>query len=188
MSIDWSKAPYDAEAGYLGASETYDAWYRRDGIGQVQQICPGAGIYVWTWMGGRADFPAGAELRPVAKPEWAGEGLPPVGIEIEAMLPALGSARFWQIAKVVHGPLPESPGEILVFSLENTKPSWVDQFRPIRTPEQIAAEERDLARTEILNAMTADGRTEGENEENWQFRMQIVGEILDMGYRKQAPQ
>lgn len=54
----------------------------------------------------------------------------------------------------------------------------------LRTTEQIEAEERDQARTEILNAMTADGRTEGENEENWQFRMQIVGEMLDMGYRK----
>lgn len=54
----------------------------------------------------------------------------------------------------------------------------------LRTKEQIEAEERDKARTEALNAMTADGRMEGENEENWQFRMQIVGEMLDMGYRK----
>ena len=58
------------------------------------------------------------------------------------------------------------------------------EFRPTRTTEQIAAAEREKARDEALNAMTADGRTSGETEEQWQFRLKIVSEMLDMGYRK----
>lgn len=66
--------------------------------------------------------------------EWDGAGFPPVGAEIEALLQGIGSTTyFWQRAKVVHGALPESGGEILVFSLETTRPAWVDEFRPIRT-------------------------------------------------------
>lgn len=66
MNIDWSKAPFDAEAGIEGRGGFYAAWYRRDGNGAVQQICPGAGITEWTWMGGRRDFPYGHVMRPAA--------------------------------------------------------------------------------------------------------------------------
>lgn len=58
------------------------------------------------------------------------------------------------------------------------------KFRPARTAEQVAAEERDKARTEVLNAMTANGKTANEPEALWQFRLKVVGEMLDMGYRK----
>lgn len=58
------------------------------------------------------------------------------------------------------------------------------KFRPARTAEQVAAEEREKARTEVLNAMTANGKTANEPEALWQFRLKVVGEMLDMGYRK----
>lgn len=111
---------------------------------------------------------------------WSGHGIPPVGVEVEALLPALGSARYWQIAKVVHGPLKDSPNEILVFSLENTKPSWVDKFRPIPTPEQIAAEERDQAIQEmagIARKVTGFG-----------INIADMAALYDAGYRKQEPE
>jgi hypothetical protein len=59
-------------------------------------------------------------------------------------------------------------------------------FRPIRTPEQIAGAEREKARDYALNTMTGEGWTDGETEEQWQFRLKIVSEMLDMGYRKQV--
>lgn len=114
------------------------------------------------------------EIHPQPSQElWNGEGLPPVGAEIEALLPGLGSSRFWQQAKVVHGPLPDSPGEILVFSLENTRPSWVDEFRPLRTPEQIAAEEREKAVVE-MEQLIGGAKT-------WP---EALRRIHDAGYRK----
>lgn len=63
--------------------------------------------------------------------------------------------------------------------------SGTQVFRPIRTAEQVAAEEWDKARTEALNAMTANGKTANEPEALWKFRLKVVGEMLDMGYRKQ---
>lgn len=115
-----------------------------------------------------------------APPEtWTGEGLPPVGTHV--VVHDDGSLMYGQ----------GESGEVLahVDGCAVIRMSYgLGCFLPrcLRTTEQIAAEERELARTEVLNAMTADGRTQGENEENWQFRMQIVGEMLDMGYRKQV--
>lgn len=178
MNIDWSKAPEGATHWDTGINNRVAGWMKLDD-----------GIwYWWPVKDAKCDMKWHSSLNQhliemknfIARPcEWNGEGLPPVGIEIEAMLPALGSARFWQIAKVVHGPLPESPGEILVFSLENTKPSWVDQFRPIRTPEQIAAEERESE----LNRMVA---TVSMLDKGWARK--VCAGLYDAGYRKQASQ
>ncbi|QXZ11698.1 hypothetical protein KVQ82_16530 [Pseudomonas sp. AO-1] len=109
-----------------------------------------------------------------AAPEpWNGEGLPPVGAEIEAMMRRnMHDDYAWHRAKVVHGALPHSPGEVLVFGLETTSPSWVDEFRPIRTPEQIAAEERDTAVQEM--------REIAGSKNAWPFE-----QLYDAGYRKQ---
>lgn len=171
MNIDWSKAPPEA-IGAMVAQFDSSAAGGTTYMGKVEFVCSRderrafrEGEDCWEW-----------HEKP-STPPWSGEGLPPVGIEIEAMLPALGSARFWQIAKVVHGPLPESPGEILVFSLENTKPSWVDQFRPIRTPEQIAAEERESE----LNRMVA---TVSMLDKGWARK--VCAGLYDAGYRKQV--
>lgn len=121
-----------------------------------------------------------AELRPTERAvEWDGVGLPPVGAEIEALLQGIGSTTyFWQRAKVVHVALPESGGEILVFSLETTRPAWVDEFRPIRTQEQIATEEREKAITDIAVIMGKDPDRPSIRE-----RAAI---IYDAGYRKQV--
>lgn len=112
--------------------------------------------------------------------EWTGEGLPPVGTVAEF------KARdgTWKPGEYVGS----FCGKMVVGCLVSGVVGFLksEEFKPARTPDQIAAEERDAARTEALNAMTADDRTVGESEENWQFRMQIVGEMLDMGYRKQV--
>lgn len=73
--IDWGKAPEGAEAGYLGTSHAYDAWYKRDANGEVWQICSAAGFDNWVSMGGRKDFPVGSVLRPgtiQVQPEYTG--------------------------------------------------------------------------------------------------------------------
>lgn len=164
--IDWSKAPESAEYGRK--VHTGFDWYK---------YVDGALVYLTgygTWE--KAVTPPRMCIRRPAT--WTGEGLPPVGIEIEAMLPALGTARFWQIAKVVHGPLPESPGEILVFSLENTKPNWVDEFRPIRTPEQIEADERAAAIKEMVSACYYSGSERSKID---------CAALYDAGWRKVTP-
>lgn len=114
-----------------------------------------------------------------APPEpWTGEGLPPVGIEIEAMMRRnMLDGYAWHRAKVVHGPLPGSEGEVLVFCLETTSPAWVDEFRPVRTPEQIAFEARDNTVKEMLAVWNAG--FEGHVKDG-------LYALYDASYRKQV--
>lgn len=116
-------------------------------------------------------------------PLWTGEGLPPVGIEIEAfMMSNMHDTYEWRRAKVVHGGIPGSDREILVFDLESTAPAWVDEFRPIRTPGQIAAEEREAAIQEIFRVITA-----ADNDIRGQPSFSSMAEALHQaGYRKQV--
>jgi len=105
MNVDLDVAPEGAEAVHAGGEGLYAAWYRKDVSGLVEQICPGAGINTWTWMGGRKDFPVGSVIRPPIllghapyASQWNGEGLPPVGADIEWMGIHGG---YWVPAKVI---------------------------------------------------------------------------------------
>ena len=113
-----------------------------------------------------------ALLNAPAEP-WTGEGLPPVGIEIEAMMRRnMHDDYAWRRAKVVHGCIPGSEGEVLVYDVETTSPAWVDEFRPIRTPEQIAAEEREAGITQMRELVGS-------------LNSHPFAELWDAGYRKQ---
>lgn len=118
-----------------------------------------------------------------ASPEpWTGEGLPPVGIEIEAMMQGLSSSGTyaWRRALVVHGPLPDSKGEVLVFDVETTRPAWVDEFRPVRTPEQIAAQVRSDAIREMIRVWGV-----APTGVEYNFAHERAAQLYDAGYHKQ---
>lgn len=67
--------------------------------------------------------------------EWTGEGLPPVGAVCE-YFSALGE---WKVCRIV-----AHDGLYAVFNSLNEYGAHIaDGFRPIRTPEQIAAEDRE---------------------------------------------
>ncbi|HCF4141250.1 TPA: hypothetical protein NIE10_006439, partial [Pseudomonas aeruginosa] len=123
-----------------------------------------------------AEREAKFEARP--QEAWDGQGLPPVGIECET----------WHVCK---------PGDITVrkilfvgqslvvmsdeFRGEVTGRLEKVQFRPIRTPEQIAAEEREKVAKDMATLMTGHEDHKGE----WGCYV-ILGEILyDAGYRRQ---
>ncbi|KAE9723510.1 hypothetical protein ACS6L5_00745 [Enterobacter hormaechei subsp. oharae] len=69
-----------------------------------------------------------------SKPEWDGEGLPPVGCRVEA-----NYGGEWVEAMVAYTDRPEAHGdavawkEALVFDCKTTRPFWADEFRPIRS-------------------------------------------------------
>lgn len=71
-----------------------------------------------------------------SKPEWDGEGLPPVGCRVEA-----NYWGEWVEATVAYTERPESHGdavawkEVLVFDCKTTRPFWADEFRPILSEE-----------------------------------------------------
>ena len=69
-----------------------------------------------------------------SKPEWDGEGWPPVGCRVEA-----NYGGEWVEAMVAYTDRPEAHGdavawkEALVFDCKTTRPFWADEFRPIRS-------------------------------------------------------
>lgn len=109
--------------------------------------------------------------------EWNGEGLPPVGLEIECTYDSWG---YWLKGKVL------CYGQKMIFmEQESSKgdgkfegsmnPDGI-KFRPIRTLEQIAEEERDKAIAEMITYLGGDG----DELRNTFARM------YDAGYRKQV--
>lgn len=129
--IDWSKAPEGA-THYFPPTEK---WYMAGN---------GCAPLVWTGMWCKAfQFSQREHMcvhRP-ATPSWSGEGLPPVGV--------VCMANGYQVVIVahhcngIHAIYAESEVDGLLYYGEP------NEFRPIRTPEQIAADEREAAVNEM---------------------------------------
>lgn len=129
---DWSKAPDDATHYMPGGTVWKEGFWKKD-----------EGNYFYSngeWKFSHAD-PFRTD-RLVARPsEWSGDGLPPVGIDIEVMHGTYG----WIGARVVG-----RDGEAaIVRTNDGYAGVYPHEFRAIRTQEQIAAEEA-LAEIEAL--------------------------------------
>lgn len=152
QEIDWSKAPEGASHYY---GHLANPWLMENSSGRV---------YFWTINGVWEAYPyhaAGkahirsAIPRPAEQPAtWTGEGLPPVGAPVEAMCTAKTKARDWFPAEVKY----ISPYTVVLtdYSTEELDGEFVAHpatlvFRPIPTPEQIAAEEREKAIQEMTD-------------------------------------
>lgn len=180
--IDWKKSPEWANAVIASADgqEFYVSQFggisarQRVGYSVVDDDASADMIHPHDWM-----------LIETRHPAWSGEGLPPAGTVCELRAHKLTE---WSAAKIEF-----AFRNVIVWdwigepSMNGLCTAYAHnvEIRPIRTPEQIAADEREKARDYALNTMTGEGWTEGETEEQWQFRLKIVSEMLDMGYRKQ---
>lgn len=88
-----------------------------------------------------------AALAASQKVEWDGVGLPPVGCECDALMPrSAGEPWEWRKVKVVASGIKGAENECLVYDVENLRPTWVDEFRPILS-------EADKKREEAIDAM-----------------------------------
>ena len=168
MNIDWSKAPEGATHYYKNSPQPW-----RDLSG-----------YNWKyfssgeWHSGPSVCTSDELMREIgkvlfAKPltqPWAGEGLPPVGAVCECNLPGeLTNNYSWVEARVIWH---NGPTECAVVR-SSSKLAWCDEFRPIRTPEKIAADERQAAIKEMIGHIGGSRRCEAEV-------------LYDAGYRKQV--
>ena len=99
-----------------------------------------------------------SELRPAA---WTGEGLPPVGTVCERRTKYDDDGRYEQVRIIAHTskgfPVWENTDALFAgIAKENMFSAGVPAFRPIRTPEQIAAEERDKEIARMVDALGCD--------------------------------
>ncbi len=180
MSIDWNKAPSSA-THYLPEQKDLGwgaCWYKKDGDKWLVMNC--ARLEKRDHMEWFVDDSEVDKFVPLLVPrsafpsEWNGQGLPPVGtvciVEPHNTMWGFSStsgyerkilAYYGEYVWLGHAETP----------LETTRIDKVD-FRPIRSPEQIAAEEREKAIEEMCFA-----------EETLTVRQAKA--LYDAGYRRQ---
>ena len=177
--IDFRKAP----AGATHYANGY--WYRQD-----------EKAYVWTRCGWEFyctnlfDHDLADELisvpvvpaQPVDTVEpavWDGEGLPPVGTELEAGFACEEFETWHKGVCVAVGEDPEGREEFCVVKFGDKIAMYTDEggrMRPIRTPEQIAADERKVAIEQMILI----------DEKGSLSRTHFCGLLYDAGFRKQV--
>lgn len=116
---------------------------------------------------------------------WTGEGLPPVGIDAEVLFDSqpkkyvgckiLAHDEGRAVYRFTTGSRKGEYGSDLIHFTSGNK---IPMFRPIRTPEQIAAEVREKDCKEMLAIIKASpwGMTAGPHE--------VIALLYDAGYRK----
>lgn len=181
--IDWSKAPEGATHWGPETEDYYEAWYKNTG---EKWYCATKSTN-WNWL-------VDNELEPYRFQEmidrpyaWNGEDLQPVGTVCEWLDP---NSKRWLPVEIVFSsswvlvlrdtnPHPDGPVDLAI-DLTSDKP----ELRPFRTPEQIAAEEREAAIADIFEVLTGH-----RNQAAWSNSCYSVHaeNLYDAGYRKVMP-
>ncbi|MFY8385474.1 hypothetical protein ACOWPS_20425 [Pseudomonas aeruginosa] len=142
MSIDWSTAPEGATHWEPAGLEFHEGWMKKEGNGWFFW---GLGAE-WKYGG---DVSAEREATFEARPQeaWDGQGLPPVGTVCEYRHMIWPEYRPCEIRYI-------SEESLVAYddAQEQCYHTCDMLFRPIRTPEQIAAEEREKAIEEMCFA------------------------------------
>lgn len=166
--IDWSKAPEGAQY-YCVDNRLF---YKFDGAGRgmcTNQRGP------WFPCGDINDYEDGELIPRPSTPAWNGEGLPPVGTHIEWFSPIYG----WLGGRVVG----HDGSVTVVVHNDGYTGCHPHEVRPIRTPEQIAAEEREKAVQKMLAAAGVTGSAFADDPEAAVW----AAALYDAGYRKVEP-
>lgn len=199
MNIDWSKAPEGATHWDTGMNNRVAGWMRLDG-----------GIWYWwpaedafsclkKWHASLNQHMVKSEGFVARPTSWAGEGLPPVGTvcqfaggfscEEDPFDKDLREGD--KVTIIAH--FKDGPAELAAFTFNAGKrnpgrgTACVEQgssgcFRPIRTPEQIAAEEREHS---IRNACTAiSAALNGLHESEEPTAVAIIEAMIDAGFQR----
>ncbi|MFE1817037.1 hypothetical protein [Metapseudomonas otitidis] len=167
--IDWIKAPSHATHWCPGNARIEAGWIYQAG-GEFYSCYSDRGLEHIP------DFPAWRKARLVPRPTaWTGDGLPPVGVVCEF---CTAPDKWHRVEVVAH--LDNENGSVSAVFKYLDRKGWRacafhGEFRPIRTPEQIAEEERKAAIEEMVAASPV-------LEKGW---CRVVCEALyDAGYRK----
>ena len=173
MDINWDEAPEGATHYCIGSTHDtvwrdlsgVDAkyWYQgewHDHHGVSSEFCLKYGVF---------------EERPTQQ-AWDGKGLPPVGTVCECQNDELK----WLEGTIVHVGIHGSTKLAVMQTKEEILYGEVGEFRPIKTKEQIAAEEREKAIEEMYSLTFAST-----SQEVLDAQRQVCEALYDAGYRKQ---
>jgi hypothetical protein len=178
---DWCEQDRDGEVRFSGTAR---ADFFADTLADEDKDFSCADGIPWTGRVTREQWQAAVDALN-APTTWNGEGLPPVGTlcEVNHIGEMNSKGRNWKRVEILaHYSCDRLQTQIAIYMpLDGT--AHCDQaigicFRPIRTAEQIEAEERSLAVSEIISAIGWHHGTAGAAE--------AAERIYDAGYRKQA--
>ncbi|MFJ2456393.1 hypothetical protein ACIOWK_32615 [Pseudomonas protegens] len=145
MEIDWREAPAHATHWCPGNAKIEAGWVHYSG-GQRGEFYS---CYANKGLEHIPDFPEWRKSRLIPRPSeatWTGEGLPPVGAALEAGFACEGFKIWHRGVCVAVGEDPEGREDFCVVQFGKKLAQYSVEgrrMRPIRTPEQIAAEERE---------------------------------------------
>lgn len=167
MSIDWSKAPEGTTHYHI--AEDINPWRKIEGTVAYEH-------YRGKWLRVNS-FNEGCMpgyYVPIPQESWDGQGLPPVGTVCEYRHMIWPEYRPCEIRYI---------SEESLVAYDDAQEQFYRTcdmlFRPIRTLEQIAAEEREKAALEMAALMSG-------HEDRSKDCFKVLGEILyDAGYRRQ---
>jgi hypothetical protein len=165
MNIDWSKAPGGFPLWLEGTNEEHkkhSGWYRD--AGQVFE-----GAHGGQWRAVREGQFFIIHRKPESK-TWDGEGYPDVEMICEYQV---FETEIWRECEVVAR---RKGGWVVLDDECETAFVTLQDIRPIRTPEQIAAEEREGAIHEMVDHL-----------KRWVTVQDLCGVLYDAGYRKVSP-
>lgn len=167
MTIEWSKAP-EGHDYHLEWIYSNGQFYRDGG----DRFFRDNGSYAL-----KSDIPSDVVItkRPV---EWTGEGLPPVGTVCEVNHPTMNWVRC-EIVAHKHFDCGSKPHAIAWIDGDNLDQSQGNRFRPIRTPEQIAEEDRE----NYVQIAMGDTSTLGISDTSKRI---LIERLYDSGHRKQV--
>ncbi len=170
MSIDWNTAPEGATHWEPTGPEFHEGWMKKEGDYWFYWV---EGINKW-FHGPSCNVSAERAAKFEARPQdaWDGQGLPPTGLLVEWKAGLDHEWRRVTVLAYANGDAwlqPEDGDSFIVGNPAN--------FRRIRTPEQIAAEERRKSIIHLANILIA---------RLGQFNEYVQAEaIYDAGYRRQ---
>lgn len=186
-NIDWDNAPEGAEFAGTTTRLQKAVFYR--------DVRPGTYQFSYHDLGGLWDEQEGEPIctplipRPVNK--WDGEELPSVGTELEAGFACEDFERWHKGICVAVGEDPEGREEFCVVQFGNKLAMYTmegKRMRPIRTTEQIAADERLHEVRNALSAIHAGQQQFPSDLVRGNIIAATVEAMIDAGYRKQVTQ
>ncbi|HBP0041568.1 TPA: hypothetical protein L5P36_002336 [Pseudomonas aeruginosa] len=171
MSIDWSKAPEGATHYQPESRGFHAAWFRLQG-GKAREmwvVIPGGALEHIIDPTVFDESMQNLIARPAEPATWNGKGLPPVGTVCEYRHMIWPEYRPCEIRYI-------SEESLVAYddAQEQLYRTCDMLFRPIRTPDQIAAEEREKAVGDM--AMSIQGVP---------YQYPTLYALYDAGYRRQ---
>ncbi|MGE8302827.1 MAG: hypothetical protein ACN6PW_00040 [Pseudomonas kermanshahensis] len=184
--IDWSKAPEWADGhGLVAYHGITEVWLNMD-----QYAVVGAEDRAYPYGGGtgenRHNFTRGQVQYITPRPgQWDGTGLPPVGAACERRFHDKEGSSWQRVTITAHG-------HKKIMCLEETGDEWAHfglevSFRPARTPEQIAEEERLAGLNEMIRCIKDHplGTHGISHLQELMIHEDVARDLWEAGYRKQ---